>query len=255
VRLHLRGGDLLERPLRRLAVVHVHAVRVGRDDEAVHPEPAGEECRDTVLVDDRLDAPEAVRRSDDRNASAARRHDQDTVVEQRTDDRLLDHLNRIGRRHDAPIAPRRVLDHLPPVQTRPLLGVAARVERADRLGRVPHGRVVGRHDHLREHRCHLHPKARGLQCVVERLLQQVADLALGRRVAHVQRLTVHLVRRALRAQQRGADLRAVPVRDHQADPVLDEPDDCGSRPAGVGQLLGNRPLLAGADQRVASDGD
>ena len=59
---------------------------------------------------------------------------------------------------------------------------------------------------------------------------------------------------ALLPQEFVADLRAVPVRDHQ--PGLGEQGrECGDRTAKVRELLGRGAALAGSHERVPAKGD
>ena len=106
-----------------------------------------------------------------------------------------------------------------------------------------HGGVIGRDQGLR-HQAHDRNFHAGCgQFVLQRLRQQVADFALTGGAANIQRLAVHHVGGAFRAQQLRAHLRPVAVGDHQAVSQADEADDRLRRAAGVGQLLGNRSLF------------
>jgi hypothetical protein len=87
------------------------------------------------------------------------------------------------------------------------------------------------------------------------LLQQVADFPLCRGITHVERVRVDLIGRALRAKQRGADLRAVAVRDDDLVPGPDDLHHGFGRSARVHELLGDRAFLTRADERVAANGD
>ena len=169
---------------------------------------------------------------------------------------LLDDLDRLGRRHDAAVAARRVLDHLPAERRAPAprRRPASRTARSAWSGGASPGRRASTTTCVRTVATGTRRPA-DRQFVVQRLLQQVPDLALRRRVADVERLAVHLVGRPLGPEQRRADLRPVAVRHHQAEPVLDQADDGAGRAPGVGELLVDRALLAGPDERVAADGD
>jgi hypothetical protein len=90
---------------------------------------------------------------------------------------------------------------------------------------------------------------------VEVALQQVADGALGVGPADVERDLVQLVPGQLRAAQHEADLRAVAVRDHHLEALLDE---VGDVVVGLGRgerLVLDRLVGRVGDQAVAADGD
>ena len=91
------------------------------------------------------------------------------------------------------------------------------------------------------------------QFVVQRLRQQVSDLALAGGAADVERLTVRDVRGPLGAQQLRADLRPVAVRNHEVIPEPDQAQNGRGGPASVRQLLGDRSLFACSNQRVAAN--
>ncbi len=96
---------------------------------------------------------------------------------------------------------------------------------------------------------------RARQLLAERLLEQVADLALRGRAADVQRERVDLVRAALRAEQRRAHLRTVAVGDEQPPAVGHQGRDRAARRAGVLLLFADRAVVAGANERIAADRD
>ena len=82
------------------------------------------------------------------------------------------------------------------------------------------------------------------QFVAQRLLQQVADLALAGRPANIERLAVDHIGGAFGAKQLRSHLRPVAVGDDQPISQADEIDQCPGRAPGIGQLLGGGALLA-----------
>ncbi len=132
------GRDASERPLVGLLVVQADALGVGRDDEQVGAELRCEQRRRAILVDDGLDTAQAAAPSRTTGMPPPPTAMTSTPSSVKPpDDALLDDLDRLGRRHDAPVPPRR---HPRRCASRtaspPRLGLARRVERADGLGRT-----------------------------------------------------------------------------------------------------------------------
>ena len=117
-------------------------------------------------------------------------------------------------------------------------------------------RIVGPDHHLRDYHRDLAPDPARHERVMERLRQEIADLALGLGAQDVERRQGHDGRRHLRRDGKEANLRAVAVRqDDLGTAPLREVDE---RPGGdlqVGPLDLGRPRLAPADQRISAQGD
>ena len=128
-------------------------------------------------------------------------------------------------------------------------------ESADRLGRALKGRVVAVDQGLGD----IGDAAKGevalVEFVAQRLLQHVADAALGVGHDEVHRRGVHLGRGEFVALQDVADLRAVAVGDDGAPAGLDEVGDVGRGFANGVPLVLHLRMLRVLDERVAADGD
>ena len=174
--------------------------------------------------------------------------------EDRRDVVLLDDLDR-PRRGDDPPPPAAGVPHESP-SFRPedddLL--LRRIRGPDRLRRLLERRVRGIDDDLR-HDARDGP--RGAPCcelVVEGLLEEVPDLGLGFRDAHVQGHRGHAMAGLLVLDQDVPDLGAVPVRYDEREPRLDEVREAGRGLRDVGLHRGQARVLRRGD-RVAADGD
>ena len=150
VRPEVAGRDPIERSLAGLPVVQADAFRIGRNDEERRVQVRCQQGRRPVLVDDGLDAAQGASHAHHRNATAARGNDEDAALREAANDVLLDDLQRLGRRHDAPETPGGILDDVPAELLMPERGFARRVERADGLGGPRHRRILRRHHHLRQ---------------------------------------------------------------------------------------------------------
>ncbi len=91
--------------------------------------------------------------------------------------------------------------------------------------------------------------------VLQRLGEQIADLALAGGATDIQRLPINHVGGAFRAQQLRTHLRPIAMRDDQVVSQTDKPDDGLGGAASVGQLLGNRAFFAGTNERIATNRD
>jgi hypothetical protein len=208
--------------------------------------------RAAVLVDHGVDADEPPVARHDRDPAAAARDDEHARRREHGDLADLDDLDRPrARHHPPPAAPGVRGDRPAELGREPLRGHLV-VERADRLRRrlLDERRVVRVDPHAGQDR-------RGRQRRVDRsqrLLEQVADLALRHRVEHVERERrgVGLAARLLQGER--ADLRPVAVGEHD----LVRPRDPRDRRRGLQRvrgLLGPRAALVLADQRVAAERD
>jgi hypothetical protein len=97
-------------------------------------------------------------------------------------------------------------------------------------------------------------QASQLQLGLQRLLQNVSDLALSRSAANIQRMSRDLARSPFRAQKRSANLRAIAMGEHDSVTGTDQADDLGCGPLGIGALFGDRPGFARANQGVSANG-
>src|SRR6476646_7941060 len=125
-----------------------------------------------------------------------------------------------------------------------------RVERADRLRRSLHCRIVLRDNHLRKYRRHGHAQAGPPELGVDRLLQQVANLTLGGGVTDIKGMPRNLARSSFRAQEGRADLGTVAVSEDDAVAVTDQLGDLRRCALCVRHLLGDGPFFACANQGV-----
>ena len=191
---------------------------------------------------------------DHRNASASAGDDQYTLPDQITNDLQFNNVNRLGRRNHTAITAGRILDDLPSEEALALLSVGVRIERTDRFGRVRHRGIVGRHQALGNHGRNRHVQIRQLQFGLERLLEKISDLTLGRGAANVQRVARDLARSAFRAQKRRPNLRAIAMREHDPIAGADQADDLGRGALGVCPLLGDGSRFSRANQGVSADG-
>src|SRR5208337_751469 len=93
-----------------------------------------------------------------------------------------------------------------------------------------------------------------LQLGFERLLEKVSDLTLGGGATDVQRVPGDLAGSPFRPQQRGANLRAIAMREHDPVAGADQADDLGGGAPGVCALLSDGSLFARANQGVSANG-
>ena len=97
-------------------------------------------------------------------------------------------------------------------------------------------------------------QTRVLQFGLQRLLEKISDLPLGRGAANVQRVPGNLACSAFRAQKLRPDLRTIAMREHEPVAGTDQADNLRRGSLGVCTLLGNGSLFARADQGVSTNG-
>ncbi len=188
------------------------------------------------------------------NPSASAGDDQHTLLDQISNDLQFNNVNRLRRRNHAAITAGRVLHDLPSEKALAFLGIGARIERTDGLAGVLHRRIVRRHQALGENRRNRHVQTGLLQFGLQRLLEKISDLTLGRGAANVERVPRDLARSPFRAQKRRPNLRTVAMREHDAVAGTDQADDLHRGPLGVCPLLGDRSLFSRANQGVSANG-
>jgi hypothetical protein len=117
-----------------------------------------------------------------------------------------------------------------------------------------HRRIVSRHEGLGENSGNRGVETGLLQFGLQRLLQKISDLTLGRCSAHVERMTGNLARSSFRTQKRRPHLRTIAMREHDSETATDQSDDLHRCPSGIGPLLGNGSLFARANEGVSANG-
>jgi hypothetical protein len=155
-----------------------------------------------------------------------------------------------ARDDEAPPAPR-ILGDLPAVLRRHRPGFRFLVEASDRLGRVTERRVVGVHPHPRQHGGGRHA---GVD-LLDRRLQQVAELPLGHRHEHIERKRRDLAGGAGVLEVKRPDLRSIAMRQHELMARMPERYELGGDDAGIVELLLPGPPLSLGGDRVATDRD
>ena len=254
VLVQLSRADLPQRTLRGFLVVQIHEVGVGGNNKQIYAEVGGQRRGGAVFVDDGFDALQSSVVPDHRNPSASARDDQHALLDQIANDLEFNNVNRIRRRNHAAITAGRVLDDLPSEKAFAFLGIGARIERTDRLAGVLHRGIVWRHQALGKNRRNRHVQIGQLQFGLQRLLEKISDLTLGRGATNVQRMPRDLARSAFRAQKRCPNLRTVAMREHDPVAGADQADDLGRGPLGICPLFGDRSLFARANQGVSANG-
>jgi hypothetical protein len=231
------------------------ACHVREDQEHGRLDVASEDRGRGVLVHHALDADQARAVLDHRDAAAPRRDHDDALGDEASDHgRLDDRVRR--RRGDHPPEPAVGVGlEGPPLLLGEHLRLLLLVEGPDRLRRVAEGRVVGRHARERQDRRHgpLHPPLE--EHVADRHLEQVADLPLAQRPAHVERHRVHPLPSRLLLEEDPAHLRAVAVGDDDLPPRRRDVGDPLGGQAGRAVHVLERVLLAATEQRVAAERD
>ena len=155
------------------------------------------------------------------------------------DDVRFDDSRWLRRRHHAPPAAPRVLDHGPFLDAHAVVGLFLLVELPDRLGRFLKGRVVLVHQRLRDNGGDGFLQAAPAKLVVHRLLDLVANGPLRVRANRIQRHFMQDPARMFAAQQDEPDLRAVAVGDDDAEAALDEVGDVARGLDDGGVLVGH----------------
>jgi hypothetical protein len=117
-----------------------------------------------------------------------------------------------------------------------------------------HGGIVCGNYALREHRNNGCVQTRLVDLCPQALLQQVADLSLGRGIADIQWKPRDLTGATFGAKQGCSYLRTVTVSQNDAIAGLNEADDLDRSPPRIGTLLADGPLLARSDQRIPAHG-
>ena len=215
-------------------VIEIDVIGVGGNGENVNAELGRQQCRRAVFIDHGLDTLYTSVGTDYWDAATSARNHQHSVVHQIANHFQLYDLDGLGGRHNAAIAASGILDDLPSQLTPALLGIGTRIKRADRFGRVLHGRIVLGDDDLRDQAHHRHLQAGGCEFVGQCLGQHVADLALRGSTADIQRVAGDLAGSAFRSEQRCTHLRPVAVSHDQAIVAADEADDGGGGATGIG---------------------
>ena len=211
--------DRPERPLVGAAVSAVNELDVGHDDQPFGLQVGRQQRGRQVLVDHGRDAVErAVGSGRHRNPSSSSGYHGDAVVDQRRDSSCLDDLDGFGRRNYAsPPAAVGLLDQRPAARLQ-AEHLRRRDHLADGLRRLRERRIRFVDERLGDQCRHDGRHVGGMEAVRQRLLQHVSHAPLGVRDADVegQRRKMPVIVSELAAQEVVADLRAVPVRDHDA---------------------------------------
>ena len=189
------------------------------------------------------------------DSAAATGNHQRATLQRSLDGEQLDDGLWLRRRHHPAVAPLGVLHQLPLQLGPALFRLGAGVEGPDRLGGLPESRVAHRHKHLCHHRDHSLRQPASPQRVLQRLLEQITDATLGFGIADVQRQRRHLIGGRLRAEQGGAHLGPIAVRDHHAIARCHERRNAFAGGFQVPALFFDGAALAGAQQGIAANGD
>ncbi len=177
---HLRHVHRLQRLLVGLAEVDAHFLDPGGDHQHVGVDLPGQQRGGEIFVDHRIHAlVVTLCTADHRNAAATRANHHKAFLRQGLDGVGFDDAHRLWRGHHAAVSPAGILDEMPvgmgALQFIPL-GFAE--EGANRFSRMVKTGVVFVDLDLGDHR-HRLLLAAGGKAVVQRLLDQIADPALG----------------------------------------------------------------------------
>ena len=214
---------------------------------------AREQRAGAVLVDDGVDTLQTVIRLHDGDPSPANGDDDIARRDKLFDQLKLDDALRQRRGHDAAIAPSRILDKDIALLRRDRLCLFLCNKAADGLGRIEEAGIVRIDNDLGDHGGAALFDPLFAQRTANRLLQVIADIALGHRAAlgkgHGRRAAAFVCRK-LHCQVDHADLGAVAVADDDLIALLDKVGDHAGR-----ILYQFKLLLRGAAERVAAKGN
>ena len=129
------------------------------------------------------------------------------------------------------------------------------IERANGLTRILHSRVIAIDQHLSNHSDALALNVTVQKFVVQRLLNHVANRALGIRAAGVKRYGMEQVASVFRAQQDKADLRAVAVSDDDIPALGNHFGNVYGGLTNSGELIRNALVSFIFDKGVAANGN
>src|SRR6266581_2677409 len=255
VLLRLCDRHAVEGLLRRLAEIQRDLRDVRRDREMLPSERPREDRGREVLVDHRLDADEARAPPDDGDAaSTCGDHDAAVAVpDEPRDDVLLDDVQGMRRRHDAPPPAPLVEHHLPAFRALHDDLVLPGVVRPDRLRRIRERRVVGVDEDLRDDARDVTFDASVGELVPERLREQVPDLRLALRAADIEGHRGHEMAGLLVLHEDVADLGPIAVRHDHVVPGLDELRETRRRPLDAPALARRIRGFACGEERVPAD--
>ena len=122
----------------------------------------------------------------DRNAAAAGGDHDQPGIDQGADRRFLHNTQRRRRGHQSPPTSPGIVAAIPTVDFDASPGIGLIHEGADRLGRVPEGRIAGADFHLSHDRGHCPVDAKVEKVVVQALLEGIADGPLRVRTANIE---------------------------------------------------------------------
>ncbi len=177
---HLRHVHRLQRLLVGFAEVNAHFLHAGGDHQHIGADLSGQQRGGEIFVDHRIHAlVVALLGTHYGNAAAARADHHKAFLRQGLDGIGFDDTHRLRRGHHAAVSAARILNEMPvgmSLLKRVPLGFAEK--RANRFGGMGKAGIVFIHFHLGDHR-HRLLFAAGGKAVVQRLLDQIADPALG----------------------------------------------------------------------------
>ncbi len=210
------GSYPAHRPLARLAEIEIDLGDPRRDYEGVRPQSGGEKGACQILVDHGGDAFVPGTSPDYRDSAAARAYDDLALVHEGSNARELQYLEGLRRGHDPAPSPPRVLLHRPAAPGLQAGCDSGRVEGSHRLGGVAEAGVGRIHLDLGDEAGDRDVLAPLLEHVAQDLLQEVSEVSLRGCDIHVHPVRRHRGACHLVPDQLEADLRTVPVRDHDA---------------------------------------
>src|SRR2546421_9034612 len=255
VLLRLRDREPVQEPLGGLPEIQRDLGHVRRDHEVRPPDRAGQGRGCQILVDHGLAADELPVSTDDRDAPATRGDDEPAVAvrNEPTDLLRFDDLDRPGGRDDSAPAPSLVVHHLPAFRFLHDNLVLSGVVRPDWLRRVRERGIIRADEDLGDHAGDTALDPPDGKFVPQGLREQVADLGLALRPAHVERHRGDDVARLFVLQQDVADLRTVTVRQDDVVAFLQEVGEARARLLDS-TALGRRVTATGRQNRIAANG-